>query len=73
MNRRNEKLQMTICTRLPVSKFRTLQDWCEFSFRKRSEVIAMVLERVLEMVEEQTNSRQPVEHVVRRLHLDPPQ
>jgi hypothetical protein len=33
----------------------------------------MVLERVLEMVEEQTNSRQPVEHVVRRLHLDPPQ
>ncbi|MGH9430997.1 MAG: hypothetical protein ACRD3T_05585 [Terriglobia bacterium] len=63
---------MTICTRLTVSKFRTLQNWCEFSYRKRSEVIAMVLERVLDMLEEQTNTKQPVEHVVRRLHLDPP-
>jgi hypothetical protein len=71
MNRRREKLQMTICTRLPISKFRTLQDWCDFSFRKRSEVIAMVLERVLEMVEDQTEAQHPVEHVVRRLHLDP--
>jgi len=32
----------------------------------------MVLERVLDIVEEQTSSQQPVEHVVRRLHLDPP-
>ena len=65
-----EKLEIPISTRLSPTRFRTLESWCDFSFRKRSELVAIVLERVLEILEEQPTTDQPVEHFVRRLHLD---
>ena len=72
MFRNNEKLQMPVVTRLSASKFKTLETWCDASFRKRSEIIGMVLDRVLEIVEQQAGSEQPVEQFVRRLRLGPP-
>ncbi len=72
MVRKKEKVEVPIAGRLSASKFRTLETWCDTSFRKRSEVIGIVLDRVLEILEEQAVSDQPVEHFIRRLHLDPP-
>jgi hypothetical protein len=67
MNRKKEKMLVPICARVSASKFRTLEVWCDNSFRKRSEVLAMVVERVLDLVEEQASSEQPVEEFVRNL------
>jgi len=49
-----------------------LQKWCNSSLRKRSEVIGLVLDRVLEIYEHQEGSDQPLEQFIRRLRLDPP-
>ena len=70
--RRKDKLEIPISGRLPMSKFRTLENWCDFSFRKRSEVIGLIVDRVLEILEQEAATGQPVEHFVRRLHVDPP-
>ncbi len=72
MLRKKEKVQVPVGARLSASKFKTLETWCDTSFRKRSEVIGIVLERVLDILEQQAGSDQPVEQFVRRLRLDPP-
>lgn len=69
MTPRREKIEVPVAGRLPASKFRLLQLWCDKNLRKRSEVIGIVLERVLEIYEEQAEEDQPLEHFVRRLHL----
>ncbi|MGH9405976.1 MAG: hypothetical protein ACRD3D_09105 [Terriglobia bacterium] len=71
MPRKKEKMEMPICTRVSVSTFRTLEVWCDNSFRKRSEVIGLVLERIVEMVSQQQYIEQPVEEFVRHLHVGP--
>jgi hypothetical protein len=73
MTKKREKMEMPVCARVSASKFRTLEIWCDNSFRKRSEVLAMVLERVLDILEQQNSIEQPVEEFVRRLRADCPQ
>ncbi|HEX5481147.1 MAG TPA: hypothetical protein VFZ08_00810 [Terriglobia bacterium] len=72
MTRKKEKLEMPVCARVSVSKFRTLEIWCDNSFRKRSEAVGIVLERVLDILEQQGSLEQPVEEFVRRLRVDSP-
>lgn len=67
MTRKKEKMEMPVCTRVSVSKFRTLEAWCDNTFRKRSEVVGIVLERVLDLLEQHSSVDQPVEEFVRRL------
>jgi len=67
-----DKMEVPICGRLSADRFRVLETWCDFSFRKRSEVVGMVLERVLEILEQQSTTEMPVEQFVRRLRVDPP-
>jgi len=67
-----DKMEVPICGRLSADRFRVLETWCDFSFRKRSEVVGMVLERVLEILEQQSTTEIPVEQFVRRLRVDPP-
>ncbi len=69
--KKKEKMEMPVCARVSASKFHTLEIWCDNSFRKRSEVVGIVLERVLEILEQQASVRQPVEEFVRRLRIDP--
>ncbi len=71
MNRKKEKHEVAIAARLSANKFRSLETWCDASLRKRSEIITIVLERVLEILEQQPSVDQPVEQFVRRLRLDP--
>lgn len=70
MTRKKEKMEMPVCTRVTVSKFRTLEAWCDNTFRKRSEVVGIVLERVLELLEQHSSVDQPVEEFARRLRTD---
>jgi hypothetical protein len=72
MNKKREKMMMPVCGRVSPSRFHTLEVWCDNSFRKRSEVVALVLERVLDMVEEHENIDVPVEDFIRRLRADRP-
>jgi len=67
-----EKLEIPVTGRLPADKFRSLQQWCSSSLRKRSEVVGLVLERVLEIYEHEEGVDQPLEQFIRRLRLDPP-
>jgi len=67
-----EKVEIPVTGRLPSGKFRTLQVWCHKSMRKRSELVGIVLERVLEIYEREEGLEQPVEQFIRRLRLDPP-
>jgi hypothetical protein len=72
MDRSKEKLEIAVAGRLSLAKFRTLQGWCNGTYRKRSEVVSIVLDRVLEILEQGGNA-QPVESFVERLRVDPPQ
>jgi hypothetical protein len=72
MTKKKEKMEMPVCARLSLSKFRTLEVWCDNSFRKRSEVVGLLLERVLDMVEQHASVEQPVEEFIRRLRADRP-
>jgi hypothetical protein len=67
-----DKMEVPVTGRLPADKFRSLQTWCNRSLRKRSEVVGLVLERVLEIYEHQEGVDQPLEQFIRRLRLDPP-
>lgn len=69
--RRKEKMEMPICTRVSLSTFRTLEVWCDNSFRKRSEVVGIVLERIVEILSQQRCIEQPVEEFVRKLRVEP--
>jgi len=66
-----DKMAIPVSGRLTPAKFRTLQGWCSGAYRKRSEVVSMVLDRVLEILE-QGGGHQPVESFVQRLRADPP-
>ncbi|MGH9352599.1 MAG: hypothetical protein ACRD2G_10620 [Terriglobia bacterium] len=69
--RKKEKMEMPICTRVSLSTFRALEVWCDNSFRKRSEVVGIVLERIVEILSQQHCIEQPVEEFVRRLRVGP--
>ncbi|MGH9436904.1 MAG: hypothetical protein ACRD22_03190 [Terriglobia bacterium] len=71
MARKKEKMEMPICTRVSLTTFRALEVWCDNSFRKRSEVVGLVLERIVEMLSQQQCIEQPVEEFVRRLRVGP--
>jgi hypothetical protein len=66
---RRERVDVTVATRLTLSRFRTLESWCQRSLRRRSELVGIVLNRVLELYEEQGGAPEPLEFFVRRLHL----
>jgi hypothetical protein len=70
MNRKREKLDVSVSGRLPMARFRTLEAWCGHSLRKRSELVGIVLERVLEIYEQEAEAGEPLEFFVRKLHLD---
>ena len=70
MKQKRERLEMTVATRLPRSRDRTLEVWCTRSLRKRSELISIVLDRVLEIYEKEATDDEPLEFFIRRLHLD---
>ncbi len=65
---KRERVDITVATRLSLSSFRTLETWCQRSLRRRSELIGIVLNRVLELYEQEGGS-EPLEFFVRRLHL----
>lgn len=69
--KKKEKMEMPVCTRVSVSTFRTLDIWCDNSFRKRSEVIGLLLERVVEIIGQQHCIDLPVEEFARSLCLGP--
>ena len=71
MDRLGNKTAVVVAGRLSPAKFRTLQGWCSGTYRKRSEVVSIVLDRVLEILEQGGNA-QPVESFVERLRVDPP-
>ena len=70
MKQKREKLEMTVAGRLPLARFRILEAWCSRSLRKRSEVVGIVLDRLLEIYEQEADADEPLEHFVRHLHLD---
>jgi hypothetical protein len=67
--RKREKLDVPVVGRLALSKYRTLEAWCTRSLRRRAEVVGIMLERVLEIYEQEADADEPIEHFVRRLHL----
>ena len=71
MDRSIEKMAIPVSGRLSPARYSTLQGWCTGTFRKRSEVVSLVLDRVLEILE-QGGTPQPVESFVQRLHANPP-
>jgi hypothetical protein len=68
--KQKQRLEVTVAGRLPLARYRILEDWCSRSLRKRSELVGIVLDRLLEIYEEEADADQPLEHFVRRLHLD---
>ena len=69
MNRRREKLEIAVAGRLPLARFRILEAWCGHSLRKRSELVGIILDRVLELYEHEAETGEPLEYFVRKLHL----
>ena len=73
MIRGRDKLEVPVAGRISANKFRTLETWCNGTYRKRSEVVSLVLDRVLEILEQQHAVKQAsVEQFVQRLRVDPP-
>jgi hypothetical protein len=70
MKQKREKLDVTVATRLPLARYRALEAWCHSSLRKRSELVGIILDRVLEIYESEAGGEEPLEFFVRRLHLD---
>ena len=67
---KRDKLDVTVAARLPLARYRVLESWCRRSMRRRSEVVGIVLERVIELYEDEAKSDEPLEFFIRRLHLD---
>ena len=65
---KHEKVDITVATRLSLSRYRLLETWCQRSLRRRSELVGIVLNRVLDLYE-QEGGNEPLEFFVRRLHL----
>jgi len=70
MNQKRGKLDVTVATRLPLARYRALEAWCHRSMRRRSELVGIVLDRVIEIYEEEAGGDEPLEFFIRRLHLD---
>jgi len=68
LKQKRERVDITVATRLSLGRFRTLESWCQRSLRRRSEVVGIILNRVLELYEEE-GAAEPLEFFVRRLHL----
>lgn len=68
LRQKRERVDITVATRLSLSRFRTLESWCQRSLRRRSELVGIVLNRVLELYE-QEGAAEPLEFFVRRLTL----
>lgn len=68
LKQKRERVDITVATRLSLSRFRALESWCQRSLRRRSELVGIVLNRVLELYEEE-GAAEPLEFFVRRLHL----
>ncbi len=69
LRNKREKVEITVATRLSLSRFRTLETWCQRSFRRRSDLVGIVLNRVLDLYEHE-DGNEPLEFFLRRLHLD---
>ncbi|HUI42100.1 MAG TPA: hypothetical protein VL523_09035 [Terriglobia bacterium] len=70
MKQKREKLDVTVAARLPLARYRALEEWCQHSLRRRSELVGIILDRVLEIYEQEAGAHEPLEFFVRRLHLD---
>ncbi len=70
MAQKRDKLDVTIATRLPLARYRALENWCRRSMRRRSELVSIVLERVIDLYEDEAKDDEPLEFFIRRLHLD---
>lgn len=70
MVQKRDKLDVTIATRLPLARYRALENWCRRSMRRRSELVSIVLERVIDLYEDEAKADEPLEFFIRRLHLD---
>lgn len=63
------KRDATVSARIPGDLADLLDTWCSRRFRKRSEVLAMVLSRVLVIVREEDGVNQAVEDFVQKLRF----
>jgi hypothetical protein len=70
VNQKRDKLDVTVATRLPLARYRALENWCRHSMRRRSELVGIVLDRVIEIYELEAKADEPLEFFIRRLHLD---
>jgi hypothetical protein len=70
VNQKREKLDVTVATRLPLARYRALESWCRRSMRRRSELVGIVLDRVIAIYEDEAKADEPLEFFIRRLHLD---
>jgi hypothetical protein len=70
VRQKRDKLDVTVAARLPLARYRALENWCRHSMRRRSELIGIVLERVIDLYEEEAKADEPLEFFIRRLHLD---
>lgn len=68
LKQKRERVDITVATRLSLSRFRTLESWCQRSLRRRSELVGIVLNRVLDLYE-QEGGAEPLEFFVKRLYL----
>jgi hypothetical protein len=66
-----EKPEQTVHGKLTWSLFTRLERWLRCTRRKKCEAVSMVMERVLELYEQQGVEDQPLEQFVRRLQLGP--
>lgn len=65
------KRDVTISGRVPADDGETLDTWCLSRFRKRSEVVGLIVSTVLAMVRENGGINQAVEDFVRKLRFEP--
>ncbi|HXJ95010.1 MAG TPA: hypothetical protein VMT20_19390 [Terriglobia bacterium] len=70
VRQKRDKLDVTVAARLSLGRYRVLESWCRHSMRRRSEVIGIVLERVIDLYEDEGKADEPLEFFIRRLHLD---
>jgi hypothetical protein len=70
LNQKRDKLDVTVATRLPLARYRALENWCRRSMRRRSELVGIVLDRVIAIYEDEAKADEPLEFFIRRLHLD---
>jgi hypothetical protein len=70
VNQKRDKLDVTVATRLPLARYRVLESWCRRSMRCRSELVSIVLDRVISIYEDEAKADEPLESFIRRLRAD---